>query len=109
MLFNSQKIVNFGVLVTEAFYLSISKFETLYKSISLYIALVICNFLEEQSERNVFQRKIVQTPCNLIEKSVMRNPRCIKKRLNLTMRLCILARYFVCVHHKSVQIASFCG
>ena len=92
MLFNSRKIVKFGVLVTEAFYISISKFETFYKSISLYLALISCNFLEEDNERNVFQHKIVQTPCNFIEKSVMRNPRCMKKRLKLTMRLCVLAR-----------------
>ena len=33
----------------------------------------------------------------------------MKRGLKLAMRLCMFARHFVCVHHKSVQIVSFCG
>ena len=44
VLFISQKIVNLGVLATKAFYISISKFKTLYKSIPYYIPRI--NYLQ---------------------------------------------------------------
>ena len=98
------------LLVTEVMKQTfISLYPNLKPPISLFLALIICNLLKEYNEINVFQHKIAQTPCNFMEKSITRNPHCMKKRLKLSMRLCILARYFVCVHHKSVQIVSFCG